>query len=126
MNATDSRGIRISNMPRALFVANAGLFEANRILNSTQQNDTSNNAVNVIKANNFIAEGVTNNPYFSDPDAWFIRTTCREGGLEHYTRMAPTFDRDNDFDTGNAKAKTVARWSQGWSNWRQIYGTAGA
>jgi hypothetical protein len=124
--SANSRGLKINNMAQSLFVPAQLMFEANRIMSSVLQNDTSNNAVNVLKATNQLPKGIVSNPYFTDPDAWFIRTNCREGGLEHYTRMAATFDRDNEFDTKNAKAATVARWSQGWSNWRQIYGSAGA
>lgn len=124
-NALDSRGMRFSNKPKALLVPNALVFEANRIVKSTLQNDTANNAVNVIKMLNIFPDGIINNPYFTDTDAWFIRTDCDEG-LTHYTRMEPAFDKDNDFDTKNAKASVVMRESAGWTNWRQIYGTPGA
>lgn len=125
MNATDSRGLRFNNKPRSLLVPTQYAFEADRIVKSVLQNDTANNAINVIKANNTFPDGIVVNPYFSDPDAWFIRTDCMEG-LTHYTRMEATFDQDNDFDTKNLKASVIARWSQGWSNWRNLYGSAGA
>lgn len=125
MQAVDSRGLRILNRPQALFVPPQEWFNANRILKSTAQNDTGNNAINVINATGMFSQGITMNPYFSDPDAWFIRTDCPEG-LTHYTRMEATFDKDNDFDTKNLKASVVMRWAQGWTNWRQIYGSPGA
>lgn len=124
-NAVDSRGMHFANKPRALLVPNQLVFEANRIVKSTGQNDTANNAVNVIKLLNMFPDGIIANPYFSDPDAWFIRADCMEG-LTHYTRMEAAFDKDNDFDTKNAKASVVMRESAGWSNWRQIYATPGA
>lgn len=126
MNATDTRGLRINLKPRSLLIANANWFEANRIVNSVLQSGTANNDINVIKATNQFPDGIINNPYFDDPDAWFIRTNCRDGGLVHYSRMATTFDKDNDFDTKNAKAAAVTRYSTGWSNWRQLFGTQGA
>jgi hypothetical protein len=125
MNSTDSRGLRFSNKPRCLCIANSNWYEANRILKSVLQNDTANNAVNVLRMTGEMPDGIVRNPYFDDQDAWFIRTDCSEG-LTHYTRMEATFDKDNDFNTKNAKASVVARWSQGWSNWRQIFGSAGA
>ncbi len=125
MNATDSRGLRFNNKPRCLMVATQYAFEANRIVKSVLQNDTANNALNVIRDQNTFPDGILVNPYFSDSDAWFIRTDCMEG-LTHYTRMEATFDQDNDFDTKNLKASVIARWSQGWSNWRQLYGSPGA
>lgn len=124
-NAQDSRGMRFSNKPKGLLVPNALWFEANRIVKSVLQNDTMNNATNVLKMLNVFPDGIIANPYFTDTDAWFIRTDCQEG-LTHYTRMDAAFDKDNDFDTKNAKASVVMRESAGWSNWRQIYGTPGA
>jgi hypothetical protein len=124
-DAVDSRGLRFLNKPRCLIVPNALWFEANRIVKSVLQNDTANNAVNVIKMLNVFPDGIIQWPHLTDPDAWFIRTDCPDG-LTHYTRMEAVFDKDNDFDTKNAKASVVTRWSQGISNFRQIYGTPGA
>ncbi|TXH51511.1 MAG: hypothetical protein E6Q97_18270 [Desulfurellales bacterium] len=124
-DATDSRGLRFNNKPRSLIVANADYFNAHRILKSVLQNDTANNAINVLKATGQFPDGIIDNVYLTDSDAWFIRTDCGEG-LTHYTRMAPEFDKDNDFDTKNLKASVIMRFSVGWSNWRCLYGSAGA
>jgi len=123
--AVDSRGMKFSNKPKQLLVSNSDWIEANRIVKSVLQNDTANNAVNVIKMLNVFPGGIIRNVYFTDADAWFITTDCMEG-LTHYTRMEATFEKDNDFDTKNAKASVVMRESAGWSNWRQVYGSAGA
>jgi hypothetical protein len=125
MQATDSRGLKFSNNPKRLIVPPALHYEAHRIVKSVLQNDTANNAVNVLKMQNTFPNGILTWRYLTDPDAYFIQTDCMEG-LKHYTRMAPDFMQDNDFDTSNLKAKVVARWSQGWSDWRQIYGSEGA
>lgn len=124
MNATDSRGLRFLNRPKKLIVPTSLYFDAKRIVNSTLQNDTANNAVNVIKSEG-VFEEIVCSPYLTDQDAWFIQTDCPDG-LTHYTRMPVTFDKDNDFDTRNLKAAAIARWSQGWSNWRGIFGSSGA
>lgn len=120
----DSRGIRFQNNPKALIIPSELEWDAGRILGSDLQNDTANNAMNVMKANRTIPETVMST-YLSDPDAWFIKTDCGEG-LTHYTRKAAVFDTDGDFDTKNLKASAIARWSQGWSNWRGLYGSPGA
>lgn len=125
MNATDARGLKFMNRPRRLIIPPNLHFDAHRIVKSVLQNDTANNAVNVLKMVNTFPEGILTWNYLSDPDAWFIQTDAMDG-LKHYTRMAPDFQQDNDFDTSNLKAKVVARWSQGWSDWRQIYGSVGA
>lgn len=124
-NATDSRGLKFSNKPQMLIVPNNLMFEATRIVKSVLQNDTANNATNAIRMMNIFPGGVLVNPYLTDTDAWFIRTDCMDG-ITHYDRMAATFEQDNDFDTKNARASVVLRFSAGWSNWRQIYGTPGA
>ena len=125
MDSKDSRGLRFSNKPRCLIVPNALWFEATRILKSVLQNDSANNAINALKANNTFPEGIICNPYLTDADAWFIKTDCMDG-LTHYDRMKATFDKDNDFDTKNAKASVIMRFSAGWTNWRQIWGSPGA
>lgn len=124
-DAVDSRGLKFLNKPRSLIVPNALQYEANRIIKSVLQNDTANNAVNVLKMLNVFPEGIVVNPYLTDTDAWFIRTDCPDG-LTHYTRKSAEFDKDNDFDTKNLKASVIMRWSQGWSNFRQLYGSPGA
>lgn len=122
--AVDSRGLKFSNKPRSLFIPKELMFEANRIVKSVLQNDTTNNAVNVIKMLNIFPDGIVPNVYFTSATAWFIRTDCLDG-VTHYTRKAASFEQDNDFDTSNLKTKVQMRFSAGWSNWRQVYGTPG-
>ena len=125
MGATNARGLKISLMPKKLIVPRQLWFESNRILNSILQNDTANNAVNVLNATNAIPEGVCVNHYLTDPDAWFVRTNAPRG-LIHYQREATSLQNDNDFDTSNAKAKSYERYSFRWTDWRGIYGSPGA
>ena len=125
MGATNDRGLKVSLMPRSLCVPRQLWFEANRILKSTLQNDTANNAVNVLKATNALPGGIKVNHYFNDPDAWFVRTNAPRGQIG-YTREAISFDQDNDFDTKNAKAKCYERYSFGSTNFRGVYGSPGA
>jgi hypothetical protein len=124
MNALDSRGRTINLMAQSLHTSTADYFEAVRILKSVQQNDTANNAINALKATGMIPQGAKVNHYFTSTSAWFVRTNARRG-MRHFTRKAVVFDQDNDFDTKNAKAAVRARWSQGWSDWRGVYGNPG-
>lgn len=125
MTAKNSRGLKISLMMRSLHVHPNNWFEANRILKSVLQNDSANNAVNVLKATNAIPEGVKMNHYFTDTDAWFIRTNA-PNGMTAYQREAVSFGQDNDFDTKNAKAAAYERYSVGASDWRGVFGSPGA
>lgn len=123
--ATNDRGMKISLMPMSLIVPWNLWFESNRILKSVLQNDTANNAVNVLKATNALPGGIVQNHYLTDSDAWFIKTNAPRG-LLNYERNKIAFDQDNDFDTKNAKAASIERYSFGWTDWRALYGSAGA
>lgn len=124
MNATNSRGLKISLRPTRLIVPTQLYFEACRILESQLQNDTANNAVNALRTKGTIPEVVVNH-YLTDSDAWFIRTNAPRG-LRWYDREAVEFTKDEDFDTDNAKAKGYMRFSAGWTDPRGIYGSEGA
>lgn len=125
MNATDTRGLRIRLMPRKLIVPSNLAFEAERIVKSNLQNDTANNAINAIKSKGLLPDGVMVWQYLTDTDAWFIKTDAPDG-LKLYNRRALSFDKDNDFDTKNAKAAATERYVFGWSDWRAVYGSEGA
>lgn len=124
MGLTDDRGLPAMIMPSSLIVARANLFNAHRILDSVYQNDTANNAVNVLKATNMFPGGIKMNVYLTSPNAWFIRTSgfTPGEGLIYQSRMPATFDQDNDFDTKNAKAASVERYAVGWADWRSLWG----
>jgi len=125
MNAKNSRGLRISLMPESIHVPTASWYEVNRILGSVLQNDTANNAVNVLKAVGQFPKGIKLNHYFTDTDAWFIRTNAPRGMLG-YTREAISFDQDNDFATKNAQAAAYERYSFSIGDWRGLFGTPGS
>lgn len=125
MGATNDRGLKINLMAQSLHVPRQLWFEANRILKSVLQNDTANNALNVLRATNALPGGIKVNHYFTDPDAWFIRTNCPEA-MKCYERVPVSFTQDNDFDTDNAKAKCYERYSFGWTDPRGLFGSPGA
>ena len=124
MNATNDRGLKIAVMPRSLHIAPQEFYNANRILKSVLQNDTANNAINVLKATNAFPEGIKVNHYFTNPSAWFVRTNI-PNGMTFFWRNRPEFDQDNDFDTKNAKAATYMRFSVGATDPRGIFGSNG-
>lgn len=123
--ATDDRGLKIALRPDCIIVPRQEWFNANRIMKSTLQNDTANNAINVLKATNSLPGGIKLNHYLTDADAWFVRTNALEG-LKMFDRNPMTFEQDNDFDTKNAKASAYMRFSVGASDPRGLYGSEGA
>lgn len=125
MDARNDRSLKIAVMPRSLHIAPNEWYNANRILKSVLQNNTNTNAINVLKATNAYPEGIQMNHFFTDPDAWFVRTNIPNGPT-FFWRNKPQFDQDNDFDTKNAKAATYMRFSVGCTDPRGIYGSPGA
>jgi hypothetical protein len=127
MQATDDRGNLINLMPRSLHIPANLWFNASRVLGSVYQTNSANNDINVIHATGALPMGIKLNHYFTSSTAWFVRTNLKEKGLMYIERKALVFSKDNDFDTDNAKAKAVERYSWGWvDGGRAIYGSAGA
>lgn len=124
MQALDYRGNKIALVPQCLLIPPALWFDANRIVHSVLQSDTSNNAINVIKASGMFSKGIIVNHYLLSSTAWFIRTNAPYGA-RFLWRDRPTFDTDNEFDTKNAKAAQYMRFCCGVTDWRSYYGTPG-
>ena len=125
MQTKNSRGLSVALMPRKLIVHPSEAFNAERIVKSTLQSGTANNDLNAIKAMGVLPDGIVVNHYLSNADDWWIKTNC-PNGLMRFSRRAVEFRQDNDFDTDNAKAKSSLRFSVGWTDWRSIFGSAGA
>lgn len=123
-NFKNDRGLKIAIMPKALIVPPALAFEAERILKSTLQNDSANNAINAVKSMGVIPGGAKVNHYLTDTDAWFLTTNCPDG-LKFFMRRAPQFEMDNDSDTQNAKFMATVRFDAGWTDWRGVFGSPG-
>jgi hypothetical protein len=124
-DATDSRGLKISLTGQKLCGPTALQFEFERVVNSVLQSSTANNDINAQKSMGMLPQGIAINHYFSDSDAWFIRTDAQEGMI-FQSRRAVEFSQDNDFDTENAKMKSSERFQFGWGDWRGLYGSAGS
>ena len=121
---TNDRGLLIAVRPKSLIISRQNIFEAKRLTAPDGRPGVDTNDVNALKALGMVPEVVVNH-YLTDADAWFIRTDAPHG-MKHFERRADAFETDNDFDTENAKFKATARYSFGWTDWRGIYGSAGA
>jgi hypothetical protein len=121
----NDRGLLVSIMPKSLHVPKELIFEAHRILKSVLQNDSANNATNALRDMGLFPGGAKVNHYFTDTDAWFVRTNCPDG-MKYKNRKALTFGMDNDSDTFNAKFYAHFRCSFGNTDPRGIYGSSGS
>lgn len=129
----DERGVLINAKAKSLHIPPNLIFVAQRILKSdlsttTVTNSTTGvtntNDINAIKSLGFFQSGVHVNHRFTDTDAWFIRTDVTNG-TKHFVRVPLSQGQEGDFDTGNMRYKARERYSFGWSDWRQWYGTTG-
>lgn len=127
MNFQNDRGLQINIMPKSLIIPPALVFEAERILKSSLEYDSANNAINALKSTGMFPGGITVNHYLTDTDAWFIKTNCPEG-LIYQERDADNFNAaaENDYLTESAVYKARMRFSGGWIDPRGIYGSPGA
>lgn len=121
----NDRGLHIAVRAKDLIIPQALQFEAARILKSTYRVGTDFNDINAMKAMNVISTDAVINHYFTDPDAWYIKTDCPDG-LKCKQRRAVEFGDDSDFETENAKFKATERYSFGITDPRGVFGSPGA
>lgn len=132
----DDRGILISATAQSLHIPPALQFAVHKVLKSDlsttpmtnvagTENVSNKNDINAVRSMGFFPRGVHINHRFTDSDAWFIRTDV-PNGTKMFERVALQTGTEGDFDTGNMKYKARERYSFGWSDWRQWYGSAGA
>ena len=121
-NFRDERNQRMVVKPKALVVSRSDYFNSTKILNTQYKVGSADNDINVI--NSLGIELVVTN-YLTDQDAWFL-TTSVANGLTFYQRRAADIDRDNDINTQNLSIVTTMRFDTGWTDWRGVYGSAGA
>lgn len=121
----DDRGILIGASAVSLHIPPQLKFVAHRILKSEGRVATGDNDINAMRDMGLFSKGYTVNHRFTDPNAWFIRTDV-PNGTKMFVR-APLATRDDvDFLTGNMRYKARERYSFGWSDWRQWYGSSGS
>jgi hypothetical protein len=122
MGVQMDRNLQINLMPVCLNIPRQEYYNAHRILNSTLQSGTANNDIIVLRVTNAFPSGIKLNHYFTSSSRWWIRTNCPYG-MQMFWRDRPIFDKDNDYDTKNAKAGTYMRFSVGNTDPRGIFGS---
>lgn len=117
----DDAGLLIQAMGQSLHIPRQLMFVASRILDSYLQNDTANNAINVLNNGGYLPGGAVVNHYFTDTNNWFIKTNVEDGG-KFFMRSEYT-GADNDFGTSNYRHKGTCRFSVGVSDPRGYFGS---
>ena len=124
-NFKDERGLKIAAQARKMIIPVNVQFEAERLFKSQGRLGTADNDINAIKSMGMVPEGYHVNNYLTDTDAWFLITDV-PNGMKHFDRAPLKTAMEGDFDTGNVRYKARARYVFGASDWRGIYGSAGA
>jgi len=128
--AVDDRGKRIKLMPKKLIIAPQNQWTAQELIKSdlsvqTVTNGgtgiTNTNALNTLKG---VLE-VHMSPYLTDPDAFWVMTDAEEG-LTYCERAPVRFEQDNEFNTFAMNFIGSVRFAVGATDWRCLFGTAGA
>jgi len=116
--------LQIALQPKCLIIPTALSYDAQRILKSTLRVDSANNDINALNSMGVVPDVFVNN-YFTDNDAWFLRTNC-SNALCWFNRENVEFTNDSDYDTDNIKHKAYMRFVPFWGDWRGLFGSAGA
>jgi hypothetical protein len=124
-NATDGRGKRINITPTQIVTGPSNVFQAEVLLKSALRTGAANNDINPVKSMGLLEKGQANLSRISSTTAWFIETNVTRG-LQLMKRRALEKSMEGDFESDSMRFKATERYVFGWTDWRGIYGTAGA
>ncbi len=116
----DDKGQKISIRPRILLVPIDLEKDAVIITKSDLRPGTADNDVNIFKG----MLDVISWEYISSTTAWWLLDP-QQHQVTWFWRVRPEFKQDTAFDTGQALFKTRTRFSNGWSDWRGVWGSQG-
>lgn len=116
----DDKGMKIQVMPDTIVVPINLEKTANILVGSTLRPGTADNDTNIY-ANKY---KVVAWEYLTSTTAWFL-VDKRQSKLMFFWRVRPEFKQDTAFDTGMALFKTRTRFSNGFADWRGVWGSKG-
>ena len=122
--AQDSRGKRIRLTPKKLVIHPSNMLTAEVLLKSVLRTGTNNNDINPVKTTTSLSDAVVISRMTS-PTAWFLQTDARDG-LKVLWRRKLQKAMEGDFETDSVRYKSTMRFGSGWTDWRSMYGNAGA
>lgn len=122
-NIRDDQNLRTTTRPAILLVSPNDEFTALKIVQTPQEPFNANNTVNIISRRGL---QVIVGDYLTDTDAWFLLGKPSDTQLNFLWRERPWMDNDDDFNTKDLLYTIYFRFSVGYSDWRGVYGTAGA
>ena len=122
---TDERGLKVAIRGTKLIIPKELQFIAERLMATNLRVGTADNDLNAVKSMGMLPQGAAINHFLTDTDAYFIKTDA-PNGFKLFNRSPIKTAMEGDFDTGNMRFKARERYSFGVSDWRSVFGTAGA
>lgn len=116
----DDKGMKIESMADTLVVPPALEKQAHTIVDSNLRSDSADNDINFYKGKLKIVVW----DWLTSTTAWFLLDS-RMHELNWFWRIRPEFKQDTAFDTGMALYKTRTRFSNGFSDYRGVWGSKG-
>lgn len=117
----DDRGMRIQVMPNVLIVPIDLEKTAKILVGSNLRSGTADNDVNIYSG----MFKVISWEYLTLNNTMWVLLDSRQHKLTWFWRVKPEFKQDVAFDTGMALFKTRTRFSNGFSDWRGVWGSKG-
>lgn len=122
-NFVDDQNLPIVVSPQRLIVPVESQHLARKILQTEYEVGTGNNTINPV-SNARMPLDLIVTPWTTDTDAWFIKTTEKDG-LVFTSVDEAMLDRDNEFDTKNLKFSAMRIFGVGAVNYLGYYGSPG-
>ena len=122
---TDERGLRVAARGLKMIIPSELQFTAERLMKSQGRTGTADNDINAIVSMGMVPQGYRVNNFLTDTDSFYIITDV-PNGMKMFDRAPIKTAMEGDFDTGNVRYKARERYSFGVSDYRGIYGVAGA
>jgi phage major head subunit gpT-like protein len=117
----DDKGQIVQTMPDTIIVPVDLEKTASILVDSTMRPGTADNDVNVYAGKFKVIAW----EYITVNNTLWILLDSRQHKLQWFWRVRPEFKQDVAFDTGMALFKTRTRFSNGWSDWRGVWGSLG-
>jgi phage major head subunit gpT-like protein len=116
----DDKGMNVQIMPNVLLVPFNLEKDAKIVAGSSGRPGSADNDINVYDG----MFKVLSWEYLTTTTGWFL-IDQRQAQLMWFWRIKPEFKQDNAFDTGMALFKVRTRFSNGWADWRGVWGSKG-
>lgn len=123
-NAADPNGKRIRLIPGQIVTGPSNVFQAEVLLKSVLRAGTANNDINPVNSMGLLKGGQANMSRITSTTAWFVQTNT-EMGLQLMMRRKLEKSMEGDFETDSMRYKSTERYNASWTQWLDIFGTAG-